>query len=225
MLGLYMQALFDLFRKFMIILGQPLIPMLIQGLTLPVHIFLCYMLTSRGGLGVQGVALATNFTFLLNFMMICVAIFFFKHIRQCLVPVDQQTFKRLWSYFLLGLPTAMMVCLDMWCFSFLTLIAHYLGVTENAGQVILLNVLCLLYAIPMGFSSGSCALVGNNIGKGKVENAKMYAKQAIFLVMVVSLIPCICFATMPRQIASIFTNDEKIIDTCLLALTISAIGF
>lgn len=100
-----------------------------------------------------------------------------------------------------------MTCADIWAFSILTLIAHYLGVNENAGQVILLNVLALLYSIPMGFASGSCALVGKNIGKGKVENAKMYAKQCLFLVILVSMIPCICFSSFPRAIIEIFTSD------------------
>lgn len=62
----------------------------------------------------------------------------------------------------------------------------------------MLNVLSVLYSIPMGFASGACALVGRNIGKGKVEKAKAYAKQSILLVVLVSLIPCICFSAMPR---------------------------
>lgn len=104
-----------------------------------------------------------------------------------------------------------MVCMDLWGFSLMTLIAHFLGVNENAGQVILLNVLALLYSIPLGFSSGSCALIGKSIGRGKVATAKMYAKQSIFLVMLVSMIPCICFAFLPREIAELFTYDEAVI--------------
>jgi MATE family multidrug resistance protein len=112
----------------------------------------------------------------LNFFLIFLAASFIKHTRQCYSAVNKDTFSRIYAYFSLGVPTAMMVCMDMWAFSLLTFISHFLGVNENAGQVILLNVLSLLYSIPLGFSSGACALIGKNIGKGKVATAKIYAK-------------------------------------------------
>jgi len=59
----------------------------------------------------------------------------------------------------------------------------------------------------MGFASGSCALVGKNIGKGNVAKAKTYARQALFLVIVVSMIPCICFTIFPEGIIRIFTKN------------------
>lgn len=206
LLGLYMQALFDLFRKFFIMLGQPVMPMVIQGATIPVHILLCYFLVRKLDLNVAGVGLATNLTFFLNFILILIAAFYYSTTKQCLTRVISETYKRLWEYFTLGLPTALMVCFDMWAFSFMTFIAHFLGDDDNAGQVILLNIISLLYSIPLGFSSGACALVGRNVGKGKIANAKMYQKQVLFLVVLVSLIPCISFAVMPRQIIMIFTS-------------------
>ena len=33
-----------------------------------------------------------------------------------------------------------------------------------------------MYAIPMGFAGGACALVGRNIGKGRILKAKVYAR-------------------------------------------------
>jgi len=181
--------------------------MVIQALTMPVHILFCWITVNNYGWAVRGVAIATNITFILNFVLVFGACLWVKQTKQCFHSVEKETYGRLWSYFKLGVPTAAMSCMDIWAFSVLTLIAHYLGVVENAGQVILLNVLSILYSIPMGFASGSCALVGRNIGKGKVSNAKMYAKQALFLVIVVSLIPCACFSLFPRGIIEIFTTD------------------
>lgn len=195
--GLYVQAQFDLLRKFMIILGQPLIPMLIQGLTLPLHILFCYLFVNKAGYGIFGVALATNLTFFINFLFVFIAVSYLKVTRQCLTGVQKSTTQKVLPYLVLGIPTAAMTCMDIWAFSVLTLIAHFLGPDENAGQVILLNVLSILYSIPMGFASASCALVGKNIGKGKVAKAKIYGKQCLLLVMIVSLIPCICFSAFP----------------------------
>lgn len=133
LVGLYAQALFDLFRKFMIMMGQPVIPMIIQGLTLPLHILFCYLLVNVQGLKVEGVALATNFTFVLNFVLVLTAVFYVKATRQCISTATKETFGKVWAYFCLGVPTALMTCMDIWAFSVLTLISHYLGVDENAG--------------------------------------------------------------------------------------------
>lgn len=58
----------------------------------------------------------------------------------------------------------------------MVIIANYIGVNENAGQVIVLILNSIMYSIPLGFASGACALVGRNIGKGNIAKAKMYAR-------------------------------------------------
>jgi Na+-driven multidrug efflux pump len=68
-------------------------------------------------------------------------------------------------------------------------------------------------------------LVGRNIGQGKVEKAKIYAKQCLFLVIVVSMIPGVCFTIFPNQISGIFTSDLNVIAACYYSLVITAIGF
>lgn len=69
-----------------------------------------------------------------------------------------------------------MLVFDMWCFFALTLISNYLGVTENAGQVIMINLMTTLYCIPLAIGGVACTLVGRNIGKGDINNAILYAK-------------------------------------------------
>jgi MATE family multidrug resistance protein len=108
-------------------------PMVIQGMTLPIHIALCYILTQFHEWGVFGVGMATNITFFLNFSVVALAIYFNKDINKYIAPVDRKTFRRLWGYIKIGIPTTIMVCFDLWSFAILTLISHFLGINENAG--------------------------------------------------------------------------------------------
>jgi len=53
----------------------------------------------------------------------------------------------------------------------------------------------------------------------------MYGKQSLFSVVLVSMIPCICFFSFPDQITGIFTSDPNIIKVCHNAMLVSSIGF
>lgn len=119
----------------------------------------------------------------------------------------------------------MMTCMDILIFSLMVIFGNFMGPNESAGQVIILNIISILYSIPLGFASGTCALVGRNIGKGNVAKARMYARQSVFLVVAVSLTPCILLGTIPSQIISVFTSDQLIINTCIMAMRVSVIGF
>ena len=225
-IGLIMQALYDLLRKFLIMMGRALMPTLIQGFTLPLHFLFNYLLVNKAGMGVTGSGIATSLTFSLNMILVVIVVMCTEETRKCLTwPKPSEILPRSWSYFLLGVPTSLMSCLDIWAFTGLTLISSYLGVYENAGQVIMLNVISILYSIPLGFASACCALVGNQMGKGRHEKAKVYAKQGFFTVMMFSIAPCLMFAIFPDKITGIFTSDPVIIDVCHNAMLFSSIGF
>ena len=40
----------------------------------------------------------------------------------------------------------------------------------------MINLMTTLYSIPLGIGGVACTLVGRNIGKGNVDNAKVYAQ-------------------------------------------------
>jgi multidrug resistance protein, MATE family len=117
----------------MIMMGQPIIPTIIQSCTLPLHILFCYVFVNVMGWDIAGVALASTLTFFLNFFFVFIATCYVKESRQCVHGLEKSTWSRVLPYFWMGVPTAAMTSLDMWAFAFLTLIAHYLGVDENAG--------------------------------------------------------------------------------------------
>lgn len=144
--------------------------------------------------------LATNLTFFLNFILLAAAICYKEATRKCLVRFDLATFKKIGSYLRLGIPTALMTFMDMIIFTLMVILANFIGVNENAGQVIILNLLSIMFSIPLGFNSGACALVGRNIGKGNIKKAEIYAKQSLLLVVIVSLVPCLIIGLFPREV-------------------------
>ena len=54
--------------------------------------------------------------------------------------------------------------------------ASYMSIDELASQTILRNIGLLTYMIPVGIAIASGILVGNMVGAGNIEGAKIYAK-------------------------------------------------
>lgn len=69
----------------------------------------------------------------------------------------------------------------------MTLIAGWIGVTEQASQVVLISLTTFSYATGQGLSSPGCTMIGLNIGRSNVTKAKEYMK-AVLIVLVFSLI-------------------------------------
>lgn len=50
------------------------------------------------------------------------------------------------------------------------------------------------------------------MGQSHIEKAKKYGKAAWMVGMIYAIIFCILFLCLPRQIASIYTTDDRVID-------------
>ena len=56
------------------------------------------------------------------------------------------------------------------------ILAGILGVVEQAVNVILFNIIAVVYMMPLGMQEASCALIGNEIGANNPKLAKKYCK-------------------------------------------------
>jgi len=68
MVGFFFEALYDLEKKYLLQFGNSMIPMCIQFFTLPLHVFLVSLFSTRYQL--FGIAMATNISFFLNFIIL-----------------------------------------------------------------------------------------------------------------------------------------------------------
>jgi len=65
-------------------------------------------------------------------------------------PYDCEAFRGWGEYLQVSLPATAMICAEWWAFEALTIMAGILGVTELASQTISLNMLALLFMVPLG---------------------------------------------------------------------------
>ena len=56
----------------------------------------------------------------------------------------------IYEYFRLGAPCALMVCLEWWAYQYMMFVCGYIGVAEQAAQILIINMSGLLFMAALG---------------------------------------------------------------------------
>uniref|UniRef100_A0A8C5FSP9 Multidrug and toxin extrusion protein n=1 Tax=Gadus morhua TaxID=8049 RepID=A0A8C5FSP9_GADMO len=97
-----------------------------------------------------------------------------------------------WGPFIkLAIPSMLMLCLEWWVFELGGFLAGLISEQELGAQSIVYELATLSYMFPLGFAVAASVRVGNALGAGKVEQAKLTSKVAIVCLTELSLFACI----------------------------------
>lgn len=117
-----------------------------------------------------------------------------------------------WGLFVkLAIPSMLMICLSWWIFEIGGFLAGVISETELGAQSIAYQLCVVAYMVPLGFSVAASVRVGNALGAGNVEQAKLSCKVPIICAFI-----CACFVgaslTIARHVIGyIFTTEKDII--------------
>ncbi|XP_077402360.1 multidrug and toxin extrusion protein 1-like isoform X2 [Vanacampus margaritifer] len=119
---------------------------------------------------------------------------------------------REWGPFLrLALPSMLMTCLEWWLYEIAGFLAGLISEVELGAESILYQLATMVYMFPMGFSIAASVRVGNALGAGNTEQAKLSGKVSVTCAMVVSCFTGTFLAVSRNFIAYIFTTDKDIV--------------
>ena len=103
----------------------------------------------------------------------------------------------------------MMQCAEWWAFELLAIFAGILGTHQLAAQVAVINIIGLLYMVPLGVQFCAAANVGEMVGKGNVTMAKKHAITHLIYATTMMAIIMLILRTNQEVVAGLFTNDEE----------------
>ena len=140
--GSFFQMQFEWLRRFLLVqeIFNPVLYVLIS--TLWMHIILLYVLVIQFRLDINGIGIATTWTFILNFISLTL----YVHFNKNLIPkeswhfINKDAFSKLIEYLKYGVPAWLMLLLDWWAYELLNIIAGMIGVKELAASVIIFNI-------------------------------------------------------------------------------------
>ncbi|XP_005474797.1 multidrug and toxin extrusion protein 1 isoform X2 [Oreochromis niloticus] len=114
------------------------------------------------------------------------------------------------SYIRLAVPGMVMLCVEWWTYEIGGFLAGLINEVELGAQSVVYQLANIAYMFPLGFSIAGSVRVGNALGGGETEQAKLSAKMSMFCAVSVSICLSSLIGSLKDHISYIFTYDEQI---------------
>ncbi|XP_024987959.1 protein DETOXIFICATION 24-like [Cynara cardunculus var. scolymus] len=136
-------------------------------------------------------------------------------------------FKDLMPAAKLSISSGVMLCLELWYYAILVLLAGYMedAKTKISAISICLNINAWEFMISIGFLVAACVRVANELGSGNVKAIKFSIKVLLGTSMAIGVFFFVLCLAFGEKLAYAFTDDDRVADTVsdlslLLAFTI-----
>ncbi|RCV39186.1 hypothetical protein SETIT_8G203400v2 [Setaria italica] len=211
--GLFASAVIQPITKFL--QSQSLVyPLLLSSIaTMVIHILLCYVMVFKTGFGYTGAALAVSISFWLNVAMLVGYVMFSSSCKETRTPLTIDTFKGVDTFLRLALPTALMICLELWSFELLILVSGLLPNPELETSVlsICLTSVTLISTVPFGVGAAASTRVANELGSGNPSGARSVVRIAMSITMTGAVIMSGTLLVARHLLGRAYSDEEEVI--------------
>ncbi|XP_041797190.1 multidrug and toxin extrusion protein 1 [Chelmon rostratus] len=114
------------------------------------------------------------------------------------------------SYIHLAIPSMVMLCVEWWTYEIGGFLAGLINEVELGAQSVVFQLSNIAYMFPLGFSIAGNVRVGNALGAGDTDQAKLSAKLTMFCAVSVSVCLAVFIGSLKDHISYVFTYDEQI---------------
>ncbi|KAJ9563901.1 hypothetical protein OSB04_009061 [Centaurea solstitialis] len=123
-------------------------------------------------------------------------------------------FKDLLPVLKLSISSGVMLCLELWYYAILALLAGYMPDAKTAISAfsICLNVNAWEFMISLGFLVAACVRVANELGGGNAKAIKISIKVLLGTSITIGVFFFVLCLAFGKKLAYAFTDDEKVAD-------------
>nr|POE63768.1 protein detoxification 16 [Quercus suber] len=142
-------------------------PMMISSaFTALLHILICWILVFKSGLGYRGAALANAISYWINVLLLALYVKFSSSCLKTWTGFSKEAFHNIFTFLRLAIPSAVIVCLEMWSFEMMVLLSGRLPDPKLQTSVLSIST-----------------RVSNELGAGRPKIARL----AVCVVLVVAI--------------------------------------
>ncbi|KAL9681318.1 hypothetical protein QQ045_013101 [Rhodiola kirilowii] len=175
---------------------------------LALHLLLSWLLILKFHFGLLGASLVVSFSWWVGVIGQFVYIICSNRCRHTWSGFSFKAFSGLWSFFKLSLSSAVMLCLEIWYFQILVLLA---GKFKNVEIVLGSLSICMtisgwVYMIAVGLGAAVSVRVSNELGAGHPKAAPFSVAIAILSSFTISIFLAILVLCLRHQLSYIFTT-------------------
>ncbi|KAJ4825173.1 Protein DETOXIFICATION 16 [Turnera subulata] len=189
-------------------------PMLVtSGVTALVHVLVCWGLVFKSGLGSKGAALAITISYWIN---VCLLVMYVKFSPTCVktwTGFSREALHDVLSFVKLGVPSAIMICLEYWSFEMVVLLSGLLPnpKLETSVLSVSLNTCWMVYMISVGLGGAISTRVSNELGAGRPQGARLALCVMIVIALSEGTVVGIITILVRKVWGKLYSNEEEVV--------------
>ncbi|CAN6195226.1 unnamed protein product [Urochloa humidicola] len=141
------------------------------GVAAACHLVVCWLLVYAVGMGSKGAAVSNVISYWLNVAVLAVYVRVSSACKETWTGFSMEAFRDALSFFRLAIPSALMVCLEMWSFELVVLLSGLLPNPKLETSVLSIST-----------------RVSNELGAGRPQAARLAVRVVLFLAVAEGLI-------------------------------------
>ncbi|KAF9592456.1 hypothetical protein IFM89_014946 [Coptis chinensis] len=203
-------------------------PMMISaGITTLLHLPICWILIFKCGLGIKGAALANVTSYWVNAIMLVLYVNFSPSCKNTWTGFSRAAFHDVLHFFRLAVPSAVMMCLELWSFELMVLISGFLpnAKLETSVLSISVNTCAIIYTIPAGLSGTVSTRVSNELGAGHPRAAKLAVCVAVAMFVIEGISLGSVMILVRRVWGKCYSNEERVVEYVAIMVPLIAASY
>lgn len=211
-------------------LGETKLMMAINFITLPLNVFLNYLLIfgnwGMPSLELKGAGYGTLLTQVIALIIFIVVILRsdkFSEYRTDLAHAFQVKLSRIREILRIGIPTGIQISLESGAFAFSGLMAGWLGVQQQVAHQIGIYISSLTYLVSIGICTAGSIRVAYCFGKKDWASVLFTGRSTVFLALIIGLTFFFLMIGGYAYIPSLFTKELEVIEFAKTVLLMTAI--
>ncbi|KAL6552560.1 Protein DETOXIFICATION 16 [Orobanche hederae] len=184
-----------------------------SGITTLFHVFLCWTLVFKSGLGSRGAAVANSISYWLNVFLLSLYIKFSSSCSKTWTGFSKESLHDVVNFIRLAVPSAVMVCLEAWSFEMMVLLSGLLPNPELETSVlsICLNTASTVWMIPFGLSGAVSTRVSNELGAGNSQAAQMAVRVVLVIAISEGILVGIVLLLVRNIWGYAYSNEREVV--------------
>jgi MATE family multidrug resistance protein len=220
--------LFTVYRGFNTAVSRPKAVMVLQlgglALKIPLSISLVFGVTSLGipALGVTGCGISTLIAMWAQAIAAYVVLRndrFYDRFALRGHGLDRPQRASLLALLRLGIPLGLTILIEVTGFAFMAIFIARLGATPVAGHQIAVNLVSMMFMMPMALSNATTTLVAQSIGANRLRDARRLSLHGLLVTMALAALTGSLVYWLREPIVGLYTSDVAVAAVALSLLS------
>ncbi|XP_054794061.1 protein DETOXIFICATION 16-like [Prosopis cineraria] len=190
------------------------------------HIILCGVLVFKSGLGSKGAAIAISLSYWVNVVLMALYVRFSSSCKLSWTGFSKKALNNVLDFLKLAVPSAIMLCLKVWTFELMILLSGLLPnpTLQTSVLSICLNMFCIAWMIPFGFSAAVSTRVSNELGAGNAKAASLAVWVVLGIALSEGTLLLIVMILLRNHLGQVYSDDKEVVRQVAFMIPVLAIS-